>query len=237
MKYQQPVISPFKKRATHGPAKMCGVRALYLTALSMALSIAPPNVACAQAITAHIGVGVQPVSLAVNQATNKIYAANYGSNTVSVIDGATNATTTVPVGPNPSNLAVNSVTNKIYVANQTAYQSPNSAGLMVIDGLTNIATPIQIGKVQPVWVAVNSVTNKIYVSDTAGSVLVIDGATNKVTTLPGVGSGLGAIKVNSVTNKVYIVDWLNNVLSSFWTARPTKQRLLQSPVNCLASPT
>ena len=33
--------------------------------------------------------------MAVNPVTNKIYVANVGSNNVTVIDGATNATTTV----------------------------------------------------------------------------------------------------------------------------------------------
>lgn len=48
--------------------------------------------------------------------------ANFGLNafppstTVTVIDGATNTTTTVNVGPTPSGVAVNPVTNKIYVA-------------------------------------------------------------------------------------------------------------------------
>ena len=37
--------------------------------------------------------------MAVNPVTNKIYVANYGSADVTVIDGATNDTTTVPAGP------------------------------------------------------------------------------------------------------------------------------------------
>ena len=39
--------------------------------------------------------------MAVNPVTNKIYVANYGSNNVTVIDGATNATTTVSAGTQP----------------------------------------------------------------------------------------------------------------------------------------
>jgi DNA-binding beta-propeller fold protein YncE len=37
---------------------------------------------------------------------------------VTVIDGATNNTTTVAVGSYPQAVAVNSVTNQIYVANE-----------------------------------------------------------------------------------------------------------------------
>ena len=36
---------------------------------------------------------------------------------MTVIDGATNATTTVSAGTGPNAIAVNPVTNKIYVAN------------------------------------------------------------------------------------------------------------------------
>ena len=54
--------------------------------------------------------------------TNKIYVANYDSDNVTVIDGATNATTTVAVGTNPYAVAVNPVTNKVYVANDEQQQ-------------------------------------------------------------------------------------------------------------------
>ena len=47
----------------------------------------------------HLGCGRRSLNaVAVNPVTNKIYVANYGSNNVTVIDGATNATTTVSRG-------------------------------------------------------------------------------------------------------------------------------------------
>ncbi len=49
-----------------------------------------------------------------NPVTNKIYVANFAGNNVTMIDGATNSTTTVPAGLRPVAVAVNSVTNKIY---------------------------------------------------------------------------------------------------------------------------
>ena len=42
-----------------------------------------------------------PTAVAVNPVTNKIYVANDDSGNVTVIDGATNATTTVATGTNP----------------------------------------------------------------------------------------------------------------------------------------
>ena len=77
--------------------------------------------------------------MAVNPVTNKIYVANSDSNNVTVIDGATNSTTTVPVGHRPAAVAVNPVTNKIYVANS------GSNNVTVIDGATNTTTTVAAG--------------------------------------------------------------------------------------------
>lgn len=49
----------------------------------------------AQTLLATVDTGTTPVAAAANRATNQIYTANYGSNNVTVIDGATNQTTTV----------------------------------------------------------------------------------------------------------------------------------------------
>ena len=45
-----------------------------------------------------------------NQVTNRVYVTNYDSNNVTVIDGATNSTTTISVGSHPVGMAVNPVT-------------------------------------------------------------------------------------------------------------------------------
>ena len=80
-----------------------------------------------------------------NPVTNKIYVANHDSGNVTVIDGATNATTTVPVGTGPYAVAVNPVTNKIYVANA------NSGNVTVIDGATNTTTTVRGGSSPDRW--------------------------------------------------------------------------------------
>jgi len=58
------------------------------------------------------------------------------SQAVTVIDGASNSTTTVSVGNSPTCVAVNPVTNKTYVAN---YRNDS---VTVIDGTTNFTTTI-----------------------------------------------------------------------------------------------
>ncbi len=135
-----------------------------------------------------------------NPVTNKIYVANCSSNNVTVIDGATNATTTVAAGSSPYSVAVNPVTNKIYVAN---YDSDN---VTVIDGATNATTTVAAGTT-PFSVAVNPVTNKIYVANYGSdNVTVIDGATNATTTVAA-GTSPFSVAVNPVTNKIYVANY------------------------------
>jgi YVTN family beta-propeller protein len=71
--------------------------------------------------------------VAVNPSTNTIYVANFNSNSVTVIDGATNNTTTVAVGNGPDDVAVNPNTNLIYVVN-FGNGSPQAGSVTVIDG-------------------------------------------------------------------------------------------------------
>lgn len=72
--------------------------------------------------------------LAVNSATNKLYASDAQS--LAVIDGATNAAAVVSIGATADALAVNEKTNKVYVG--------TGNGLTVIDGATNTATAVPL---------------------------------------------------------------------------------------------
>src|SRR6266568_640505 len=159
----------------------------------------------AQTVTTTVAAaaGAAPVSAAVNPVTNKVYVLNAGSSSVTVIDGATNNTTTVPAGSGPVSVAVNPVTNKVYVANFS------SADVTVIDGATNNTTTVPAG-LGPVSVAVNPVTNQVYVANKFdGNMTVIDGATNTTTTVPA-GTSPASVAVNPVTNQVYVVNTGSN---------------------------
>jgi YVTN family beta-propeller protein len=155
----------------------------------------------AQTVTATLGVGGTPSTIAVNPVTNKIYVANFSGNTVSVIDGASNTIATINVGMGPSAEAVNTITNKIYVANFT----DNS--VTVIDGATNSTTSVTNGNgIGPFALAVNPATNTVYVANqSSGNVTVLDGTTNTFSTV-GAGTFPVAIALNPVTNQVYVVN-------------------------------
>src|ERR1700688_3729 len=84
--------------------------------MSAGLLLLPLAFARAQVVSATVPAGPNPVAIAVNPVTNKIYVADCilsGDNqhgidgNVTVIDGATNATTTITVGVCPIGVAVN----------------------------------------------------------------------------------------------------------------------------------
>jgi len=151
-----------------------------------------------------IRVGRIPLGLAVEQATNTVYVANAGDNTVSVINGATcNASDTSGCGQKPATVAVGAfgdavavdpVTNTVFVTNQAARPGTVS----VIDGNSCNGSHPQGCAHQPLatvtvgggpsGIAVNPVTGTVYVANTGqtpnnkpvphGNTLsLIDGAT------------------------------------------------------------
>jgi len=170
--------------------------------------------------------GLNSASIAVNSVTNKIYVANNGilipfstnPGNVTVIDGATNSTTTVtdPNAFTPVAVAVNPVTNKIYVANEGDYPGSNHGNVTVIDGTTNSVTTLtDSNALAPVGVAVNQTANKIYVANANdstvtgnGGVTVIDGATNSLSFVSaGPNSHIvHAVALDSMTNTIYVTS-------------------------------
>ncbi|MBP7686434.1 MAG: hypothetical protein KA765_00925 [Thermoflexales bacterium] len=84
-----------------------------LLAVSSLMGIAIP--ARADTVLPPIPTGTNPIAIAVNPVTNKVYVVNQGSSTVTVIDGATNtAAATVDVATQAAAIAVNPATNKIW---------------------------------------------------------------------------------------------------------------------------
>ena len=135
--------------------------ARHLPAFLFASALLASVSAGAQTLLPTIPTGTTASRIAVNPVTNRLYVTNYDSNTVSVIDGATNAVVTnVPVGARPTWIAANPETNKIYVSNAGAGTSGPS--LMVMSGASNaITSTLIVGDVG--WTAINEITNKTYV--------------------------------------------------------------------------
>jgi YVTN family beta-propeller protein len=147
-----------------------------------------------------IRVGSSPWGAAVNGSTDRLYVANSGDGSVSVVDVATaTEIDVITVGSEPRGITVNATTNRIYVANY----ADNT--ISVIEGATlNVAATIPVGS-RPTDIAVDESSNRLYVSHESDDVWVINGATNGVIETIGPLGGLPtAIELNAITNTLFV---------------------------------
>ena len=163
-----------------------------------------------------ISVGTEPNGLAINEIANRLYVANRGSDTVSVIDyflsnqGEFKNITiaNITVQKYPSAIAINPDTNRIYVAN---YYSDS---VSVIDGATNTVTStVKVG-VNPSSIAINPDTNRIYVANYgSNSVSVIAGGTNRVLADIAVGNFPYSVYHSPKTHIIYVINLGSRTIS------------------------
>ena len=163
---------------------------------------------------ANVDVGGQPFSSpAVNEATNKIYVMNAGSGTafpskIIAIDGATNTTSTVDTSAFPANsvyqtiIVANPVTNRIYFL-------VNGGPGGVIDGATNVATPLP-GLPGFFGILVNPNLNRVYLSTSTG-IRVLNGADDsEIANIP----ITGALAINKTTGRIFVRNTQNQTLTA-----------------------
>jgi YVTN family beta-propeller protein len=102
-----------------------------LLALAILVLQFAPTADAESEIAARIPAGTAPLNVAVNALTNRVYVPNFESNSVTVINGATNQPiTSIMVDPQPVGIAVNPMTNKIYVSSRATNR------VKIIDGAT-----------------------------------------------------------------------------------------------------
>src|ERR1700694_1225877 len=90
--------------------------------------------------TRTVKVGANPIALAIDRKTNKIYVANTGGGSISVIDGVSDdVVATIPGEAHPYAIAVNDITGTVYVTNTY------SDAVTVIDVHTDTAHPLNVG--------------------------------------------------------------------------------------------
>ena len=136
------------------------------------------------------------------QAAPFAYITNSGSNSVSVIDTATDTVVaTIPVGTEPLGVAVNATATRVYVTNR------GSATVSVIEAATHsVVASVPVGA-EPAGVAVNRAGTRIYVANFAANALtVIDGAGNSVIAVVPVGRGPFGVAVNPAGTRVYVAN-------------------------------
>ena len=148
-----------------------------------------------------------PQSITVDEDANKIYVSNLGSDTITVIDGATHKPTQIiKVAQSPQVMRLNPATKKLYIT------SPVENLVTVIDtGSPAYHTKVlAVGKM-PRGLIINEQTNKIYITNSGeGSVSVIDGnqdAVIKTISLSDEGRFPLVIQVNQRKNEVYVANY------------------------------
>lgn len=138
----------------------------------------------------------EDVAIGVNPQTNRIYATYSGDNSLTVINGSTNAiVTTIPLGEETEDVVVNPDTNRVYAIYGNKIAVINGANNTIID------TVINLGNINDL--AINPTLNHLYVSEYY-KVHILDGTTNGlVTTLSGLDM-IDDLVANSQTDRVYV---------------------------------
>ncbi|MEM8526541.1 MAG: T9SS type A sorting domain-containing protein [Bacteroidota bacterium] len=140
-------------------------------------------------------LGLSPVGVTYSADGTKVYATNFGWDSISELDGNTLATNRLfPAGDAPFGVALNSDGSKLYVSNE------NSDDVSVINTTTGfMEASIPVGGI-PSGISVSPDDTKVYVtSREENSVYVINTTTNTVTTTISVGNdprGLGKFIVD-----------------------------------------
>ena len=159
--------------------------------------------------TVTIHVGHSPDAVCVDPSRNLVYVANAYDNTVSVINGSTNAIMkSVAVGDEPDAIAVNPSTGTVYVADLA------DNNVSVIDELTNIVVRnVSVGN-SPDALAIDTAKNIIYVANQDdNTVSVINGSTNVVIEGVAVGASPDALAVDSSNSLVYVANSFEDTVS------------------------
>jgi YVTN family beta-propeller protein len=147
--------------------------------------------------TKRIKVGAGPVSLAADTENGRVYVANAGDGTVSVVDGKTDVVlATVPVGSHPYSIAADSHDGKVYVSRTYSDQ------LTILDTAMNAVTGVKTGS--PDLIAVNLTSGTVYLLGYEGGDLAIfDGATHDLRKMS-VGMHAWGMALNEKTGDLYV---------------------------------
>lgn len=154
-----------------------------------------------------VRVGTDPTAVAIDPRTGRIYVANSGSLSVTVLDGSTReVVATVSLPSRPWNIAMNQRTGRVYVT--TA-----ESAVTVIDTATNSVAATVALPSRPWGIAINHRANRIYVATSDASVAVIDGDRDAVIGSIPVPTRPWAVAVIPETNRVYVTSQESRTLS------------------------
>ena len=154
-----------------------------------------------------VRVGDGPTAVATDPRSGRVYVANSGSLSVSVLDGATRqVVATVALPSRPWGVALNQRTGRVYVT--TA-----ESAVTVIDSATNAVSATIPVPSRPWGVAINHRANRVYVAMSDASVAVIDGERDAVVASIPVPARPWAVAVIPETSRIYVTSQESGTLA------------------------
>ena len=163
----------------------------------------------AEATISSVVVGSAPRMTASDETLGLVFASNFSSNSVSVINDSTHQVqATINVGAGPHGMAVDSVAGLLYVANNVS----NSVSIIDETSMTVVAT-LAMGA-GPWGIAVDKVLHRAFVTcANSNQLYVIDGNSLSVITAIYIGGSPNNVAVDEATHTVYTADYWSNSLS------------------------
>ena len=161
--------------------------------------------------TSPVAVGSSPSG--VSTSNGLTYVTNSGSNTVSVINSATNTVvSTITVGKTPDAVAISPNGTTAYVANSGANT------VSVINAATDTVTATLKTGTTPDALVVSPDGTRLYVINAGGTVTKINTSTNTVTSAIKTGANPQAAIVSADGKTVYVVNTGADTLTAITTA-------------------
>jgi YVTN family beta-propeller protein len=199
------------------------LRRVLLAAAIAASCALPAASAFAQSVGATIPVGTNPLGIAVNPVSNKLYVANAGSDNVTVIDLTSGGSATIPSGDFTRWLGINTETNRIYAS------ALLGANVTVINGATDtVATTLGTGGAG--WTAVNPLNDRAYVLryGAGDEVNVLQGQTYLLTSATKSYQPV-SLAINPVNNWIYIAHQTTGDIVSMDMTTPAPYPPMKCP--------
>jgi YVTN family beta-propeller protein len=163
----------------------------------------------------------EPFGIAFDPTNNNVYVANFGSNTVSVIDGRNNKIThAISVGTNPNQVAYDPANQEIYVSDSgsTTVSAISSTDNNIVATIaTDPVTPSN-GEYGPFWLAFNPTNDEMYVTNynfpsSSNTVVAINSTTNTVAATVTVGQNPIRLAYDPSNGCIYVADYSSGQIS------------------------